>query len=172
LCVLNPQNYIKDMINAGASQFTFHIEAAGVDMDCTKAAAIVAQVKAAGIMAGIALAPETAAEAVFELVDQGNINTVLLLSVRPGFGGQKFMPSVLPKVKALRARYPGINIEVDGGITAENAGMVARAGANALVAGTTVFAGPSPPEIIVPELIAEIGAGLLEQREEIVKESE
>jgi ribulokinase/ribulose-phosphate 3-epimerase len=164
LCVLNPQNYIKDMINAGASQFTFHIEAAGVDMDCTKAAAIVAQVKAAGIMAGIALAPETAAEAVFELVDQGNIDTVLLLSVRPGFGGQKFMPSVLPKVEALRARYPGINIEVDGGITAENAGMVARAGANALVAGTTVFAGPSPPEIIVPELIAEIGAGLLEQR--------
>lgn len=159
LCVVNPENYVKDMIAAGASQFTFHIEA--VDMDCEKAAELALQIKDGGMMAGIALSPETAAEAVFALVDRGVIDTVLLLSVRPGFGGQKFMPSVLPKVKALRDRYGAkINIEVDGGITADNALSVASAGANVLVAGTTVFAGPKPPEIIIPLLVDEIRQGL------------
>jgi ribulokinase/ribulose-phosphate 3-epimerase len=160
LCVLNPANYVDDMVKAGASQFTFHIETAGIEMSCDKAAALAATVKATGMMAGIALAPETPAEAVFPLLDAGAVDTVLLLSVRPGFGGQKFMPEVLPKVRALRARYPGINIEVDGGINLDNAPMVAAAGANALVAGTTVFAGPKPPEVIIPELVALIAAGL------------
>lgn len=160
LCVLNPQNYIEDLAKAGASQFTFHIETAGVDYDCNKAAEIAAKVKASGMMAGIALAPETSQEAVYPLLDANAIDTVLLLSVRPGFGGQKFMPEVLPKVQALRARYPKINIEVDGGINLENAQSVAVAGANALVAGTTVFAGPKPPEIIIPELVNLIADGL------------
>jgi len=67
------------------------------------------------------------------------VHTVLLLSVCPGFGGQEFMSSVLPKVACLRARSRSIDIEVDGGINQENAHMVAAAGANAVVAGTTVF---------------------------------
>ncbi|KAL4523089.1 hypothetical protein Ndes2437B_g00232 [Nannochloris sp. 'desiccata'] len=163
LCVLNPQNYINDMAAAGASQFTFHIEAAGVDFSCETAAEIAAEVKSKGMMAGIALAPETPAEVIFPLVAFGAVDTVLLLSVRPGFGGQKFMPSVLPKVEALRLHFPGINIEVDGGINLENASMVAAAGANALVAGTTVFAGPSPPEVMVPELVKLISKGLQER---------
>jgi ribulose-phosphate 3-epimerase len=163
LCVLNPQNYINDMAAAGASQFTFHIEAEGVDFSCEKAAEIAAEVKSKGMMAGIALAPETPAEVVFPLIASGAVDTVLLLSVRPGFGGQKFMPSVLPKVETLRLHFPGINIEVDGGINLENAGTVAAAGANALVAGTTVFAGPSPPEVMVPELVKLIARGLAER---------
>lgn len=68
------------------------------------------------------------------------------------------MPEVLPKVRALRSRFPAVNIEVDGGITLDNASLVAAAGANALVAGTTVFAGPKPPEIIIPELIGLINS--------------
>ena len=64
------------------------------------------------------------------------------------------MPEVLPKVAALRERFPDIHIEVDGGITADNAAVVAAAGANALVAGTTVFAGSKPPEVIIPELLS------------------
>lgn len=163
LCVLNPQNYIKDMASAGASQFTFHIETAGVDYSCERAAVIAADVRAAGMKPGIALAPETPAEAVFPLVAAGAVDTVLLLSVRPGFGGQKFMPSVLPKVEALRSNFPWVNIEVDGGINLENAASVAAAGANALVAGTTVFAGPSPPEVMVPELVKLIAGGLQER---------
>lgn len=163
LCVLNPQNYVKDLSAAGASQFTFHIEAEGIDMDCKKAATLAAEVKKAGMSSGIALAPETPVDAVFPLVDLGVIDTVLLLSVRPGFGGQKFMPSVIPKVAALRQRYStSVNIEVDGGITLDNAEMVAAAGANALVAGTTVFAGPKPPEDMVPALVELIGKGLKE----------
>lgn len=160
LCVLNPQNYVEDMAKAGASQFTFHIETQGVDMDCNRAAAIAASVRDAGMMAGIALAPDTPAQAVFPLLEAHAVDTVLLLSVRPGFGGQKFMPSVLPKVEALRATFPWVNIEVDGGINLENAGVVAAAGANALVAGTTVFAGPRPPEEMVPSLVALIADGL------------
>ena len=113
------------MAAAGASQFTFHIETAGVEMKCDVAAALAAEVRAAGMMAGIALAPETPAESVFALVDAKAVDTVLLLSVRPGFGGQKFMPEVLPKVAALRARFAG-NIIVDGGINLENAGKGGR----------------------------------------------
>lgn len=192
------------MADAGANQFTFHIEAVG--MDTAEAARIAAAAREAGMMAGIALAPETPADAVFPLVDSGAVDTVLLLSVRPGacgrvrqqvrccvglqggtegrqlfkpaalsnplssaaaaaagFGGQKFMPEVLPKVRALRARYPEIQIEVDGGVNLENAGTIAAAGANALVAGTTVFAGPAPPEIIIPQLVALIADGLASQ---------
>ena len=161
LCVFNPQNYVKDMAAAGASQFTFHIETAGVDFSCERAAEIAAEVRAAGMMAGIALAPETAAEAVFPLIAARAVDTVLLLSVRPGFGGQKFMPSVLPKVQTLRMHFPWVNIEVDGGINLENAESVAVAGANVLVAGTTVFAGPSPPEVMVPHLVSLIAGGLV-----------
>ena len=150
------------MAAAGASQFTFHIETAGVNMSCAAAAEIAAKARAAGMLAGIALAPETPAEAVFPLLAARAVDTVLLLSVRPGFGGQKFMPSVLPKVAALRGAFPWVNIEVDGGITLDNAGAVAAAGANALVAGTTVFAGPKPPEEMIPELVGIISEGLLQ----------
>jgi ribulose-phosphate 3-epimerase len=144
---------------AGASQFTFHIEAPGIDFCCDTAAALAARARGVGMLAGIALTPETAAEAVFPLCAAGAVDTVLLLSVRAGFGGQKFQPGVLPKVRALRARFAGINIIVDGGITLGNAASVAEAGANALVAGTTVFAGAHPPEQAVPGLVALIAAG-------------
>jgi ribulokinase/ribulose-phosphate 3-epimerase len=162
LCVFNPQDYVAEMAAAGASQFTFHIEAAGVDMSCARAAEIAGAARAAGMLAGIALTPDTPAEAVFPLLDAGAVDTVLLLSVRPGFGGQKFMPHVLSRVAALRARFPGANIEVDGGINLENAARVAAAGANVLVAGTTVFAGPAPPEEMIPRLVGLIRAGLVE----------
>lgn len=162
LCVLNPQNYLNDLAAAGASQMTFHIETEGINMDCNRAAALAIEIHKKGMMAGIALAPETNVETIFPLLNKAVIDTVLLLSVRPGFGGQKFMPSVLPKVRTLRQKYPKLNIEVDGGINLENAQMVASAGANALVAGTTVFAGPKPSDEMVPELVGLISAGLEE----------
>jgi ribulose-phosphate 3-epimerase len=163
LCVLNPQNYVKDMASAGASQFTFHIEAEGVDLCCDRAAEIATMVRAAGMQVGIALSPETSVETVFPLLEKHAVDTVLLLSVRPGFGGQKFMPSVIPKVESLRKAFPWVNIEVDGGINTENAFMVAAAGANVLVAGTTVFAGPKPSEEMVPLLVDLISQGLAEK---------
>ncbi|KAI7844200.1 hypothetical protein COHA_002334 [Chlorella ohadii] len=166
LCTVHPENYVADLAAAGASQFTFHIEAPGIDFDCSKAAALAQAARDRGMLAGIALTPDSQPEAVFPLCEAGAVDTVLLLAVRAGFGGQKFGPAVLPKVSALRARFPRINIIVDGGITLEaslsasggsfcaaNAALVAEAGANALVAGTTVFAGKEPPEVAVPGLV-------------------
>ncbi|PRW57267.1 carbohydrate kinase [Chlorella sorokiniana] len=154
LCTVHPENYVADLAAAGASQFTFHIEAPGIDFDCDKAAALAQAARDRGMLAGIALTPDTQPEAVFPLCEAGAVDTVLLLAVRAGFGGQKFGPAVLPKVAALRSRFPRINIIVDGGITLDNAALVAEAGANALVAGTTVFAGKEPPEVAVPGLVS------------------
>ena len=160
LCVLNPENYVEDMSKAGASQFTFHWEARGVDGELEKAKELIGRVRAAGMRVGCALAPETAADVLFPLVDEGLLDTVRLMSVRPGFGGQKFMPSVLPKVEALRKRSPKINVQVDGGITLDNAKEVALAGANVLVAGSTVYSAPAPPADQVKALVGLIGDGL------------
>ncbi|KAI3438241.1 hypothetical protein D9Q98_000678 [Chlorella vulgaris] len=162
LCVVHPSNYVDDLAAAGAAQFTFHIEAPGVDFCCNTAAALAARARQLGMLAGIALTPETSADAVLPLCAAGAVDTVLLLSVRPGFGGQKFQPGVLPKVAALRAAGFLGNIIVDGGITQDNALSVAQAGANALVAGTTVFAGKEPPEAAVPALVEMISAGRTE----------
>ena len=164
LCVLNPQNYVDDMKKAGASQFTFHWEAQGVDEDHDKAKALIAAVRDTGMNVGIALAPETSAEVLFPLVDENILDTVLLMSVRPGFGGQKFMPSVLPKVEALRKRNKTINVQVDGGITLDNAKEVALAGANVLVAGSTVYSASNPPAEQVKALVDLISTGLAESR--------
>lgn len=73
---------------------------------------------------------------------------VLIMTVEPGFGGQKFMASELPKVQALRERYPELNIEVDGGLTGSTVGQAADAGANVIVAGSAVFGAQDPAEVI------------------------
>ena len=73
---------------------------------------------------------------------------VLVMTVNPGFGGQKFMASELPKVKALRERYPDLNIEVDGGLGPKTVGLAADAGANVIVAGSAVFGAQDPAEMI------------------------
>lgn len=73
---------------------------------------------------------------------------VLIMTVNPGFGGQKFMSSELPKVEALRARYPDLNIEVDGGLSGATVGQAANAGANVIVAGSAVFGAKDPSEVI------------------------
>ena len=164
LCVLNPENYVEDMKKAGASQFTFHWEARGVDESLDQAKELIKAVKDAGMQVGCALAPETPADVLFPLVDEGLLDTVLLMSVRPGFGGQKFMASVLPKVEALRKRNATMNVQVDGGITLENAKDVALAGANVLVAGSTVYSASSPPPSQVRSLVNLISEGLAESR--------
>lgn len=107
---------------AGARQFTFHIEAPGIDFSCGAAAALAARARALGMLAGIALKPETPVDAILPLLSTGRVDTVLLLAVRAGFGGQKFNPAVLPKVAAVRAAFAG-NIIVDGGITLGEAGL-------------------------------------------------
>lgn len=104
MMVANPEQWVEEIANAGGDQYTFHIEA-------TKdAKALVAQIKATGMKAGIALRPGTPVEEVLPYVD--DVDMVLVMTVEPGFGGQKFMADMMPKVEFLRAKYPTLDIEV------------------------------------------------------------
>jgi ribulose-phosphate 3-epimerase len=132
--------YLEAFAKAGADGITIHVEA-GAHLHRSLQA-----IRALGKKAGVAInpgTPESAIEPVIDLVD-----LILVMSVNPGFGGQSFIRSAAEKVSRLRARAQGraIDIEVDGGITADNAVMVARAGANVLVAGSAVFKGGNPNE--------------------------
>jgi len=129
--------FVADFADAGADIITVHPEA-GAHVHRT-----LQLIKSLGKKAGLALNPGTPVEAVDNLL--GDIDLVLVMSVNPGFGGQAFIPSQLDKVRALRARIDAsgraIDLEVDGGVTADNAADVVAAGADVLVAGTATFAG-------------------------------
>jgi ribulose-phosphate 3-epimerase len=127
--------YLEAFAKAGADHITVHVEA-GPHIHRSLQA-----IRALGKKAGVSLnpgTPATSVEYVIELVD-----LILVMSVNPGFGGQKFIPAVIDKISRLRAMAAGrpIDIEVDGGITPETAPAVAQAGANVLIAGSAVFAG-------------------------------
>ena len=143
LMVTNPQDYVAPFAKAGANMFTFHVEAPDV-ADPAALRALIAAVKAAGMRCGIALKPGTPAEAVFPYADDAalGVDMVLAMTVEPGFGGQSFMDSVMPKVASLRARYPDLDIQVDGGLNDKTILPAAKAGANVIVAGTGVFKAP------------------------------
>ncbi|MDE2383390.1 MAG: ribulose-phosphate 3-epimerase, partial [Alphaproteobacteria bacterium] len=127
--------YLGQFAAAGADLITVHAEA-GPHLDRSLQA-----IKGLGKKAGVALCPATPISAIEHVIDR--LDLILVMTVNPGFGGQSFIASMLPKIaqaKALAAGRP-IDIEVDGGITTENAGAVVRAGANVLVAGSAIFKG-------------------------------
>ena len=128
---------LEDFAKAGADIVTAHVEA-GPHIDRT-----LQTIRALGCKAGVALNPGTPPEAIAYVLDR--IDLVLVMSVNPGFGGQSFIPAVVPKIQALRAMIGDrpIHIQVDGGITPETAPLVVAAGANSLVAGSAVFKGGS-----------------------------
>ncbi|KAI9231552.1 MAG: Ribulose-phosphate 3 epimerase family-domain-containing protein, partial [Podila humilis] len=101
------------------------------------ASALIDQIHAAGMKAGVAVKPKTPISTVMDLGDK--MDMCLVMTVEPGFGGQRFMAECMPKVAELRARYPNLDIEVDGGIARENIDAAAQAGANVIVAGTSIF---------------------------------
>ncbi|MCP1167566.1 ribulose-phosphate 3-epimerase [Limimaricola litoreus] len=145
--------YIDAFADAGADILTAHVEA-GPHVHRTLQA-----IRAAGMKAGVALNPGTPAEAVAPLLD--DVDLVLAMTVNPGFGGQKFIHPMLDKIAALRGMIGDrkIHLEVDGGVDATTAPLVARAGADALVAGSAVFRGGSVEEAqIYGENIAAIRA--------------
>ncbi|MEM6487005.1 MAG: ribulose-phosphate 3-epimerase [Pseudomonadota bacterium] len=129
--------YIAAFAEAGADIITAHVEA-GPHLDRTLQA-----IRAAGCRAGVALNPATPAGAIAHVLDR--IDLVCVMTVNPGFGGQSFIHAMLPKIAELRAMLGErpVHIEVDGGVTAETAPLVARAGADVLVAGSAVFKGGS-----------------------------
>ena len=129
--------HIKAFVEAGADIITAHIEAE------PHIHRTIQEIKANGVMAGIALNPSTPAETVKEIIDL--IDLICVMTVNPGFGGQNFIYSQVKKIKTLRDMIGDrpIHIEIDGGITSETAPLVVEAGANVLVAGSAVFKGGS-----------------------------
>ena len=127
--------YIEDYSNAGADIITFHPEAT------TDTKSTIELIKKEGKKVGISLKPKSKVELIEQHLDQ--IDLVLIMSVEPGFGGQKFMPEVLEKTKIIRdivnKKNLKIDIEIDGGINFENCSIVKEAGANILVSGSTIF---------------------------------
>ncbi len=136
LMIVNPWNYIKQFANAGADIITVHYEACGDRLKDTLLA-----IKDLGVKCGAVINPDTPVEKVADVIELCDM--LLLMSVYPGFGGQKFIPDVLPKIaearKLIDSTGKDIDLEIDGGITKENVRLVKDAGANVIVAGSTVF---------------------------------
>ena len=128
------------MEKAGADQYTFHIEATKNPLELCR------KIKEAGMKVGIGVKPNTPVTMVDDLVSEADM--VLIMTVEPGFGGQKFMSNMMSKVKHLRDNYPHLNIEVDGGVGLATIDEVANAGANMIVSGTAVVKSPDPAKVI------------------------
>ncbi|THG22851.1 hypothetical protein TEA_023164 [Camellia sinensis var. sinensis] len=144
LMVTNPLDYVEPFGKAGASGFTFHVEASKDNWQ-----ELIQQIRSKGMKPGVALKPGTPVEDVYPLLDGENpVEMVLVMTVEPGFGGQKFMPEMMDKVRALRKKYPSLDIEVDGGLGPSTIDAAASAGANCIVAGSSVFGASEPAQVI------------------------
>ena len=138
LMVEQPDALLPDFIDAGSDNLTVHVEA------CRHLHRTIQSIKDAGVRASVVLNPATSLHALDEILPE--VHMVLLMSVNPGFGGQRFLPATLDKIRALRAqigeRQLPVDIEVDGGVKADNAADICAAGADVLVAGTAIFGQP------------------------------
>ncbi|XP_031107289.1 ribulose-phosphate 3-epimerase, cytoplasmic isoform [Ipomoea triloba] len=144
LMVTNPLDYVEPLGKAGASGFTFHVEASRDNWQ-----ELVQRIKSKGMKPGVSLKPGTPIEEVYPLLEgENSVELVLVMTVEPGFGGQKFMPEMMQKVRELRKKYPSLDIEVDGGLGPSTIEMAASAGANCIVAGSSVFGAPDPAHVI------------------------
>ncbi|KAK4240693.1 hypothetical protein C8A03DRAFT_13009 [Achaetomium macrosporum] len=162
MMIAEPKKWVKEFKSAGCDLYCFHYEAA---INSTAAESpeaksdlktspreLIRYIHEQGMLAGIAIKPATKVDVLFDVLDSHDKaerpDMVLVMTVEPGFGGQKFMASELPKVQELRKRYPGLNIEVDGGLGPATIDQAADAGANVIVAGSAVFGAKDPAEVI------------------------
>ncbi|CAG9465088.1 unnamed protein product [Pedinophyceae sp. YPF-701] len=161
LMVSDPAKWVDEFAKAGADMFTFHIEAFDRDESLAEGAAdprvlaLLARTRELGMRTGIALCPETPWGALLPYAAE--IDMALVMTVRPGFGGQKFMPETMEKVRALRELYPDLNIEVDGGLSTATIEAAAEAGANVIVSGSGVFC-VEKPAVAISDMRAAIEA--------------
>ncbi|KAF6004122.1 hypothetical protein F1559_002046 [Cyanidiococcus yangmingshanensis] len=134
-----------DQANMGC---TFHYEVFGED-GLPLALELCRRIRALSARPAVAIRPSTPAQAVLPLLEEAAVDMVLVMTVEPGHGGQRFMPECLSKAVFLRERYPNLDIQVDGGITPETAKSAAQAGCNVLVSGSAIFgAGPNASQVI------------------------
>lgn len=140
LMIVEPEKYTEAFKNAGADILSVHIEA------CPHLHRNIEQIKSLGMKAGVAINPHTPVSFLSDIIH--DIDVVNLMSVNPGFGGQKFITYTIEKIKQLRKMIDdkglNVHIEIDGGVTLENAASIVEAGADVLIAGSTVFKSPDP----------------------------
>lgn len=144
LMIVDPDRYIERFAKEGVKYLSVHIEA------CTHLHRTIQNIKECGVKAGVALNPHTPAYMIKEII--ADTDFVLVMSVNPGFGGQSFIASSLNKIREIRdmasKTAPNLLIEVDGGVSKENAPLLVEAGADILVAGNSIFSKSSPSETI------------------------
>ena len=144
LMTVHPERYIEQWRDAGAEHISVHYEA------CTHLHRVIQQIKHSGAKAGVAINPHTPIALLSDII--ADLDLVIVMSVNPGFGGQTFIPRTFEKVKELASMIKSQNastlIEIDGGVTLANARLLIDAGAQALVAGNTVFNSPNPTDTI------------------------
>lgn len=165
LMITEPQRYIDDFLKAGADIITIHYES------CENPRDVISYIKSKECRAAVSIKPATPAEAVFPMLKE--LDMVLVMTVEPGFGGQKMMPDMLEKVRKIRTyaieNGIDIDIEVDGGLTPDNVHMATEAGANIIVAGSAVFNAPKAKDVIDKMFLAAelypFGSGLGERLE-------
>src|SRR5258706_2205782 len=144
LMILDPGNYAEEFKNAGADHLLVHLEA------CPHLHRNIEQIKSLGMKAGVAINPHTLVSELSDVLHE--IDIACMMSVNPGFGGQKFIPHTIEKIRQLRKmideRGLKVDIEIDGGVTLKNAASIMEAGADVLVAGNTVFKSADPTDTI------------------------
>ncbi len=144
LMINDPIRYIDDFVKAGADIITVHYES------CDDPLAALRYIRSKGVRAALAVKPKTDVSVIYPMLDE--IDMALIMTVEPGFGGQKLIPETLGKIKELREyandRSRELDIEVDGGIGADNLKLLTSAGANVIVAGSAIFKSPSPETVI------------------------
>lgn len=140
LMISEPLKYIDDFVDAGANIITFHTEC---DSDIENT---IDKIISLGCKAALAVKPATPIDEVYPYLDK--LSMVLVMTVEPGFGGQSFMESTMPKITALREKMPHLDIQVDGGINLETVKIAGNAGANVFVAGSAVFKSSDPAKTI------------------------
>ena len=136
LMITNPDVYGKRFVECGSDTIQFHLEL----RDQINVRAIASELHAMGVQVGLVINPDTPAEVALPFLDIAD--EILCMTVFPGYGGQSFIPSVLPKIATIRRAAPAMEIMVDGGVNTETAVLAAQAGANAFVAGSFLFKQP------------------------------
>jgi ribulose-phosphate 3-epimerase len=142
LMIVEPERYLSDFIAAGADLVTVHAEA------CPHLQRTLAHIRELGAKAGVALNPSTPADVIEFVLD--DLDVVLVMSVNPGFGGQKFISAVLPKIRQVRTLLGdrAVDVSVDGGVKVDHARLLAEHGASVLVAGSAIFGAPDPAGVV------------------------
>ncbi|KAJ7630830.1 ribulose-5-phosphate 3-epimerase [Roridomyces roridus] len=141
MMVSDPAKWVDDIADAGGALYCFHLEAT------TDPMSVISAIRARNMKVGVAISPDTPSTAITDEIANA-ADMLLVMTVYPGRGGQKFIERCVPKVSELRARFPDKDIEVDGGVGPKTIDVCAQAGSNVIVAGTAIFGAPDPEEVI------------------------